>query len=76
MKAKIDAHGWLHLERAGQWKIQKCPFSAGDGTMNICGDWCPLFYEGFHVYLSCAPNETEYDVGADERPRPEAPDAK
>lgn len=43
MKAKIDEHGWLLVERAGSWKEQLCPWY---GVPDVhCGDWCPLFEE-------------------------------
>ena len=47
MKAKIDKDGCLHLERAGKFKIQCCPYSTRfePGGSSYCGDWCPLFEE-------------------------------
>ena len=43
MKGKIDEHGFLHIYRKNDYKIQCCPFDMKIGS--ICGDWCPLFSE-------------------------------
>jgi len=40
MKAKINADGFLEIERAGKFKEQMCP-----KCKMKCGDWCPLFHE-------------------------------
>lgn len=43
MKARI-LNGNLHLERQGQFKPCRCPFSITI-PQQACGDWCPLFGE-------------------------------
>ena len=58
MNGKIDASGFLHIERAGALKYQECPFASDfqrtrscaewmeyDDIHKPCGDWCPLFGE-------------------------------
>jgi len=40
MKVKIDKNGYLSFERAGNMKLQACPFYKDSSA---CGDWCPLF---------------------------------
>ena len=57
MKIKIDADGFLHIWRGGEFKTQVCPHNrmvalGEDWDTNeyiekfrICGDWCPLFGE-------------------------------
>lgn len=45
MKIKIDTDGFLHVDRNGFMKRQRCPYSVD----MPCGDWCPLFVEpSFH----------------------------
>ena len=69
MKGKIDANGCLCLERAGQLKLQDCPYrSLVEGKYRFaCGDWCPHFGEpeydrGFPtiINLSCGNGRTWY----------------
>jgi hypothetical protein len=51
MKAMIDRHGNLWLERAGKLKPQSCPLKTTDHRDEgawCCGDWCPLF--GVSIY--------------------------
>jgi len=50
MRFKINVNGNLRIERAGQMKVQECPYdmaslSATKGENAECGDWCPLFGE-------------------------------
>lgn len=48
MKGKINAQGWLHIERAGYMKKQACPYTnVTDEDLCTCGDWCPLFGEPY-----------------------------
>jgi len=46
MKAKININGFLEIERAGRFKLQRCPFRSTLNFIN-CGDGCPLFEEPF-----------------------------
>ena len=49
MKAQIDNKGHLFVERAGEMKVQGCPFGGMvDGNHAACGDWCPLFEENVY----------------------------
>ena len=48
MNILIDSGGWLQIERAGKWKVQRCPFAGADDQgrwVADCGDWCPHFGE-------------------------------
>jgi hypothetical protein len=42
MNGKIDANGFLRIERGGKLKTQHCPLCSDD---RHCGDRCPLFGE-------------------------------
>jgi hypothetical protein len=55
MKGKIDRDGRLCIERAGNIKIQKCPYQSGPAN---CGDWCPHFGESEISYTH------KYDIGS------------
>lgn len=47
MKGKIDATGWLYIERAGRMKVQVCPYKSNRYYSKPCGDWCPLFQDPY-----------------------------
>jgi len=75
MKAKIDCHGWLIVERAGKTRAQYCPYSSAEG-MQPCGDWCPKFEEMIvrgnsvnskHSVTICG--GPTYEIISDERPK-------
>ena len=44
MKILIDEDGRLHIERAGVYRQQTCPYTFNGFWMG-CGDWCPHFGE-------------------------------
>jgi len=80
MNGKIDARGWLHIERAGSMKAQECPIFGDARNVDSvrCGDWCPLFGEpekqetsfpeGCHTtILLCHERELTFDTFTDER---------
>ena len=46
LKGKINQQGLLSIERAGQMKIQYCPYHPAGLE---CGDWCPKFNEPHQV---------------------------
>lgn len=48
-KIRIDKHGMLWRDRAGQMKEQRCPYGR-NGVR--CGDWCPLFQEPYFCHLT------------------------
>ena len=65
MNGKIDASGFLWIERAGVMKKQRCPFNSSvnpilstmsgqikeiKAGVSYCGDWCPLFGEPSPVH--------------------------
>lgn len=55
MKALLNKHGYLYLERAYRLKAMLCPFVPSNSATTphdaavlrptICGDWCPHFGE-------------------------------
>jgi transcription elongation factor Elf1 len=63
VKGKIDRDGWLWIERAGEMKIQECPYQSCTAK---CGDWCPHFGElekiveelTVYLYISCGCDKT------------------
>lgn len=85
MKARIDGHGNLAIERAGKLMPQFCPQTPGfdDGDSRSCGDWCPLFSEVTTsiggdasvrtVMLTCSPLVgVWHEITADARPKAES----
>ena len=78
MKIKIDADGFLHIWRGGEFKTQVCPHNrmvalGEDWDTNeyiekfrICGDWCPLFGEP-ERYTHCDWGERDRKEGFYER---------
>jgi len=46
LRAKINKDGCLELMRGGKFKEQLCPNYYG---VKSCGDWCPLFGDGFEL---------------------------
>jgi len=78
MNGKIDAKGWIHIERGGVMKDCFCPYGAASSGVTRCGDWCPLFGEpekqetsfpeGCHTtILLCHERELTFDTFTDER---------
>lgn len=57
-KFKIDEDGRLHIERAGDWVQQECPFNAyqSEGTA-YCTHACPHFGTPFSVTLGPTPHQ-------------------
>ena len=47
MNAQIAPDGALMVERAGEFKVQQCPFTPIGPRQDEadCGDWCPCFTE-------------------------------
>ena len=41
MNGRITEHGFLEVERNGEWITQKCIQVPG----NVCGHWCPFMNE-------------------------------
>jgi len=85
MKAKINRVGCLFVERAGEMRIQFCPFaSKTEGAPDVCGDWCPAFrepeqqrswsndstYPRFVLSLCNAAGDLFFDEIEDERGKP------
>ena len=60
MKGKVDEGGFLHIERAGKYVLQYCPFSSGGEVAVKCGHWCPLFGEPRGE--RCAGEEIKLDI--------------
>lgn len=48
MKIKIIKDGYLHLERAGEFKEQYCVTRPLSSNLP-CGDYCPLFKEPHYI---------------------------
>lgn len=71
MKGKVDEGGFLHIERAGKYVLQYCPFSSGGEVAVKCGHWCPLFGEpefiDGHPRLSLCRKVLEFVSLVDER---------
>ncbi|MFA5583941.1 MAG: hypothetical protein WDA09_06975 [Bacteriovoracaceae bacterium] len=42
MKIQLNSQGNLFIERAGEFKMQICPFASTEDDIP-CGDHCPLF---------------------------------
>ena len=59
MKVLIDEDGRLHIERAGTYRQQTCPFSFAIGMTTSCGDWCPHFGEPVFFSEEIIDNDTD-----------------
>jgi len=57
----INTKGGLLIRRAGQMRLQNCPFTESnpDNSPICCGDWCPHFGE---VYTGMAKNNKGFNI--------------